>query len=180
MNQPLFLLLIGAFPLLAPTSSQPANKDKGVPDNMQGIVERHNYWREKVDSPPLVWSEELAAYAQEWANELKKSNKCKMEHRPDKGKFAQLYGENLYWSKGKNRAPIEVVDAWASELEYWNEETLECNKEWWYCGHYTQLVWHTSTEVGCAMVTCDGGEELWVCNYNPPGNWIGEKPYVKR
>ncbi len=151
-----------------------------IPENMKGVVERHNYWRGQVNSPPLQWSDELAAYAMEWAIELQKSNNCKMEHRPDEGKFAQKYGENLYWSKGKARTAIEAVDAWAEELQYWNTETLECNKEWWYCGHYTQLVWNTSEKVGCGMVMCSDGEELWVCNYDPPGNWVGEKPYVKK
>ena len=174
------LFILFAIPLLSLRSAGSDGPAKEIPDNMKGIVERHNYWREQVGSPPLKWSDELAAYAQEWANELKRKNDCKMEHRPDKGPFAQQHGENLYWSKGKNREPGEVVDAWASELEFWNTETLECNKEWWYCGHYTQLVWHTSESVGCAMVKCEGGEELWVCNYNPPGNWVGEKPYIRK
>ena len=37
-------------------------------------------------------------------------------------------------------------------------------------GHFTQLVWVNSTQLGCAMATC-GGLDIWVCNYNPPGNY---------
>ena len=44
------------------------------------------------------------------------------------------------------------------------------------CGHYTQIVWETTQKVGCAKIQCDGFD-LWVCNYDPPGNWVGEKPY---
>jgi hypothetical protein len=29
------------------------------------------------------------------------------------------------------------------------------------------------------MARC-GNTEIWVCNYNPPGNWVGEKPYVRK
>ena len=44
------------------------------------------------------------------------------------------------------------------------------------CGHYTQIVWKTTTEFGCAKSICEGNV-TWVCNYNPPSNWVGEKPY---
>ena len=46
------------------------------------------------------------------------------------------------------------------------------------CGHYTQMVWQTSTKVGCAMAVCeDSQEQVWVCQYQPAGNWVGKKPY---
>jgi PadR family transcriptional regulator len=44
------------------------------------------------------------------------------------------------------------------------------------CGHYTQIVWSNTREVGCGVAR-DSNREVWVCNYNPPGNWIGERPY---
>jgi pathogenesis-related protein 1 len=45
------------------------------------------------------------------------------------------------------------------------------------CGHYTQVVWKNSMEVGGGMAICDNKSQVWVCNYNPPGNVEGEKPY---
>jgi len=45
-------------------------------------------------------------------------------------------------------------------------------------GHYTQMVWFTTTEVGCAVYQCDS-IILVVCNYNPTGNWVGKHPYKK-
>lgn len=47
-------------------------------------------------------------------------------------------------------------------------------------GHFTQLVWQSTTSVGCGAVLCDndatGGVHGWylVCEYYPPGNVIGE------
>ena len=43
-------------------------------------------------------------------------------------------------------------------------------------GHYTQMVWKGTTEVGCA--TASGTELTYlVCRYSPPGNIVGQKPY---
>lgn len=38
-------------------------------------------------------------------------------------------------------------------------------------GHATQILWKSTTELGCAVSTCDGGgftNNVLVCNYNPP------------
>jgi hypothetical protein len=38
------------------------------------------------------------------------------------------------------------------------------------------MVWRTTTQVGCATArTAD--EEVLVCRYSPPGNWIGQTAY---
>ena len=44
------------------------------------------------------------------------------------------------------------------------------------CGHYTQVVWKNTKLVGCGIASC-GNSEIWVCNYSPPGNYVGERPY---
>ena len=152
---------------------QGASPQNEEPTNMKGMVARHNYWRQKVDVPPLVWSDEVAKTAQRWANELAKRG-CEMEHSQGKGEFANGYGENLYWSDGMANTPDKIVDSWASEIEFFNEGTGKCKGG--VCGHYTQVVWKKTTAVGCAMAKC-GSQEIWVCNYNPPGNYVGQKPY---
>ena len=66
-----------------------------------------------------------------------------------------------------------MVESWGSEIEFYNEANNTCDD---VCGHYTQIVWSNSTEVGCGMVTCDGFD-IWVCQYNPAGNVVGQRPY---
>ncbi len=146
------------------------------------LVTAHNRWRAAVGAPPLAYSTKLAASAQAWANTLKKNNHCDMQHSA-----AKDYGENLYWgsalewSDGKREvqqvSPKTVVDDWASEREDYDYATNSCAKGK-ACGHYTQVVWRTTTTVGCAIAVCeDTSEQVWVCHYQPPGNWIGKKPY---
>ncbi len=72
------------------------------------VLSAHNKWRQEVGTPDLTWSDDLAKFAQEWANKLAKDNS--FEHRPD-----NKYGENIYQGTKKSVAPQEVVDYWASE-----------------------------------------------------------------
>jgi pathogenesis-related protein 1 len=147
------------------------------------MVTAHNRWRKTVGVPPLTYSTDLAASAQHWANHLKQSNQCRMQHsKPD-----AKYGENLYWasaiewSNGKRElqqvSPNKVVDSWGSEVSGYNYNANSCTKGK-MCGHYTQVVWKSTTTVGCAVAVCeDSQEQVWVCQYQPPGNWVGHKPY---
>ena len=154
-----------------PNQSDTENgSDSGEPTELAGTIEAHNVWRQQVGVAGLTWSSEAATMAQGWANELKKQG-CALEHNPDNDDF----GENVYLSSGMNPTPKDVVDAWGSEISDYNYATNSCKKGK-VCGHYTQIVWSSTTEVGCGKATC-GREQVWVCNYNPPGNWIGEKPY---
>lgn len=127
----------------------------------------HNEWRAKVNVPPLVWDEGLAKTALKWAKQLKNEG-CAFKHSQ-----AQGLGENLFMGTTGFYGPKEVVDAWGNEIEEYNYEDNSCSG---VCGHYTQVVWKTTKKVGCAKIECDGND-IWVCNYDPPGNWVGQKPY---
>ncbi|MBK6877549.1 MAG: hypothetical protein IPG99_14155 [Ignavibacteria bacterium] len=143
----------------------------------QSILERHNYWRAQLGIAPLSWSDELASYAQQWANELS-SRGCQLEHRPRDGQWKQMYGENLYWAMGGKLAGTDAVESWAAERKDFDHNTQEGTGG--VVGHYTQMIWENTTKVRCAKVVCSDGSVLWVCNYDPPGNWSGEKPYMKK
>jgi pathogenesis-related protein 1 len=157
------------------------------PTELTGIVAAHNSWRAQVGSPDLVWSNAVAAVAQQWANELANNPGCRLQHRS----FADLatleggLGENLY-IKGASPnlpdvTPKEVVDSWGSEIQYYDSTTHTCNApQGDSCGHYTQVVWSTTTEVGCGFSTCVDGDFqniISVCNYRAPGNVEGVTPF---
>lgn len=146
----------------------------------------HNKVRRKHGLSPLKWSDHLATYSQQWANELGKGNACTMRHRSG----TPPYGENLYWSSpvvwtdGKREIKREtnpvsirdVVKVWADEEQWYNYQRNSCQPGQ-RCGHYTQIVWKNTTEVGCAMKICPDQSQTWVCSYNPPGNFMGMRPY---
>ncbi len=143
------------------------------------FVSAHNRWRLRVKVPPLKWSESLARDAQIWADTLKKRD-CAMVHSTQR-----KHGENIFWasatvwSSGKREvqdiSAEFVVDDWASETADYRYESNTCVGP--MCGHYTQIVWSTTEEVGCAKAICADGGQVWVCRYNPPGNYKGERPY---
>lgn len=144
------------------------------PSNMTGMTSAHNTYRTQTSStiPDLKWSSTIATYAQEWADELKNQG-CPLTHRTD-----NKYGENLFWGSGKNYTVQEVVDSWYSENQYYTYAPYgdgDCQSGQ-VCGHYTQVIWKDTTEIGCGYAACDSSE-IWVCNYNPPGNYSGQYPY---
>lgn len=134
-----------------------------------GILKQHNQWRAKVGVAPLKWSDTVAQAAQAWADDLKANNNCNLIHNPNR-----KYGENIGAGSGR-LTPAAIVGLWAAESVDYDYASNSCSPGR-VCGHYTQVVWARSTEVGCGAASC-GGMSVWVCNYNPMGNYIGQKPY---
>lgn len=144
---------------------------------LAGAVSAHNQVRAAASPAPgtplgkLSWSEEDAAVAKAYAE------KCTFEHNRNRGDR----GENLYAGTGSSNI-ADVVKSWASEAANYDYASNKCSG---VCGHYTQLVWAATTHVGCAVKDCTtnspfGGKgpwQIWVCDYSPPGNFVGEKPY---
>ncbi|MDX1959828.1 MAG: CAP domain-containing protein [Leptospiraceae bacterium] len=140
------------------------------------MVNIHNQYRTSTSSsiPNLTWSSEIATYAQAWANTLKTNKNCGLEHRSGSND-TKNYGENLYGITGGKATPTNVTKAWYDEVTDYNYSANSCASGK-VCGHYTQVVWKNSTSLGCGFASCTNGE-VWVCNYNPPGNFVGQKPY---
>ncbi len=122
---------------------------------------------------PLTWNNAGAATASAWAAG------CMWMHNPNRGNF----GENIAAFTGSS-SPTATVKLWNDEKADYNYAANSCpmGKQ---CGHYTQLVWANTTSVGCAQATCTSGSPFsgspnWhflVCDYAPPGNFNGQKPY---
>jgi pathogenesis-related protein 1 len=130
------------------------------------MLAAHNAVRATQFIRPLTWSDALAARAQDWANTL--LARGEFVHYPK-----SPYGENLFEIDGATASPEQVVEAWSAESRDYDYATNRCRK---VCGHYTQVVWSSTTKVGCGVAR-SARREVWVCNYDPPGNYIGKRPY---
>uniref|UniRef100_A0A668A648 Cysteine rich secretory protein LCCL domain containing 1 n=1 Tax=Myripristis murdjan TaxID=586833 RepID=A0A668A648_9TELE len=156
----------------------------------QLILDLHNKLRGQVYPPAsnmeyMVWDTELERTAEEWAET------CLWEHGPA-GLLPQI-GQNLGAHWGRYRPPTFHVQAWYDEVkDYSFPYPQECNPYCPFrcsgpvCTHYTQLVWATSSRIGCAINLCYNMNvwgQIWakavylVCNYSPKGNWWGYAPY---
>ncbi|KAJ4951039.1 hypothetical protein NE237_027871 [Protea cynaroides] len=132
----------------------------------------HNMVRALKWELPLMWDNQLENYARWWAGQ--RQSDCKLEHSFPEDGFK--LGENIYWGSGSSWTPKDAVSAWANEVKYYNYESNTCQAGQ-MCGHYTQIVWKNTRRIGCARVVCDDGDVFMTCNYDPVGNYIGERPY---
>ncbi len=139
-----------------------------LPSMPERMLDAHNAVRAGVGEKPLVWSEKLAQAAQQWADQLIKEGTFR--HRP-----RSSWGQNLYDVTGGEFVPEQIVKGWAAEVKDYDYASNSCKKER-ICGHYTQIVWRDARELGCAVAK-GGNREVWVCEYSPPGNYVGVRPY---
>lgn len=156
-----------------PTKPPPEDAPPPIPGPLDAttkaqLLSAHNAARSQVGVQALVWSDEVAAIARRWAGELA-ANGCGLQHNP-----AKPYGENLYWTSAAKNG-TEVTAAWTAESSDYDAKNHTC-AEGQVCGHYTQVVWGNTTKLGCGMATC-GSTQVWVCNYDPPGNYLGQNPF---
>ncbi|PIN01049.1 hypothetical protein CDL12_26448 [Handroanthus impetiginosus] len=132
----------------------------------------HNLVRARKWELPLIWDFQLENYAKWWAGQRQRD--CQLIHSFPEGDFK--LGENILWGGGATWTPMDAVRVWADEEKYYDYESNSC-EEGQMCGHYTQIVWKSTRRIGCTRVVCDSGDVFMTCNYYPPGNYVGEKPY---
>jgi pathogenesis-related protein 1 len=142
-----------------------------------GMTAQHNQARANVNPvpatplPAMSWNTTVAAAAQAWADQ------CNFSHN------TSGYGQNLYASAGGGPpSPAAAVTSWVSEVSAYNYSSNTCSGT---CGHYTQVVWRSSTLLGCGFKSCSTNSPFgaqfpnWyivVCDYSPAGN-NGSRPY---
>ena len=154
--------------------------ESAAPSAWVGNLRTHNCARKTVIPAPAVpilplhWSDALAETAQNYANQ------CVWAHSGTSG-----LGENLYASAPPSAVQSAAATSWASEAADYDYANNVCAPGE-QCGHYTQMVWRNTTQVGCGITNCSTGSPFgasfpnWtivVCNYTPPGNYVGQKPY---
>ncbi|CAG0925226.1 unnamed protein product, partial [Notodromas monacha] len=127
----------------------------------------------------LTWDAEAASLAQLWADQCTFSHDA-VHHTDVQG--GRIYnGQNLYisgsFSSSSAASWTAAVDAWYSEVADWNPSNVNSYVFNSATGHYTQVVWATTTKVGCGYILyLPPGEttykQFYVCNYSPGGNTI--------
>lgn len=154
----------------------------GEPAELVGITLFHNEARAAVQTatplPALVWSPALAATAAAWAAQCRDVDQPigLIDHNPNRSNGHPYYvGENIYGSGGPASAR-QAVELWVAEQANYNYAANSCNG---VCGHYTQVVWRGTLEVGCAVADCPNQQfgNAIICNYGPGGNIGGQRPY---
>jgi pathogenesis-related protein 1 len=151
-------------PALPPTGSAVS------PLEAKAALDFHNAKRAEAGVPALKWSSQLATTAQAWANHLAKDLQCKLQHTPN-----NPYGENIFGGGGKAYTAMDASQAWYSEKPKYGGGALTTGN-FSSAGHYTQMMWGTTTQVGIGIGSCSGSLVI-VAEYSPHGNILGQKPY---
>ena len=161
--------------LAAAFCAAPASS-KVTPLQQAEILALHNYERAAVGVGPVSWNPRLADDAERWATHLARLDT--LVHYGERGEPDNGQGENLFMGTSRAYSLDEMVGYWANEkrifrrVRRWdqNDVTFEA------VGHYTQMVWRKTREVGCAIAS-NGADDFLVCRYAQAGNVMGEKPY---
>ncbi|XP_019772948.1 venom allergen 5 2 isoform X2 [Dendroctonus ponderosae] len=174
-------------------------------DDRQYIMDIHNYLRNKVaighekrgfqpraaNMLVMNYNRELEFLAQCWANAC---NGNPLVH--DRCRRTAQYvhvGQNLGYINSTD-PKINKIKAIKDLILLWYDEVALFDSSWindtqirspdLVVGHYTQLVWANSMEIGCAIsyYTHTVQNRIWhqlilVCNYGPGGNYLGNPVY---
>lgn len=141
------------------------------------MLAMHNAERAAVGVPPLHWDAALQAAATGWAVQLARTGR--LAHAPREGRG--ITRENL--SQGMiGWSPEQMMASWVREKSDFYAgvyPNVTRTGRWQDVSHYTQMIWPTTTHVGCGIATGSGYQWL-VCRYSPGGNKEGHRVGVAR
>lgn len=142
------------------------------PDYKQGILDSHNIHRANHSVNALVWDDRLTSVAAQIAAS------CVYAHDTSTGGGG--YGQNIGAGSPPSDIPAMITNLmYNNEIGYYpgyGREPSMANFHLW--GHFSQIVWKSTTSIGCATQYCPNGlantgggvsPYFTVCNYSPPG-----------
>lgn len=158
----IFLLLLQPSPVRA--------QSRG--DFVGTILAAHNSARARHGAAPLAWSDALAASALAYAGVLARTNS--FQHDPTPGR-RKREGENLWMgARGVYAYPVMMAGFLHEERAFRPGlfPMASATGNWSDVAHFTQMIWPTTTVIGCGLAS-NAWSDFLVCRYAPPGNKDG-------
>ncbi|MFC7537743.1 CAP domain-containing protein [Sphingomonas sp. GCM10030256] len=167
-------LVAGTLLAAWPASAMNVGPYRGGPNTSRAaerILAAHNRERARMGAAPLAWDERLAASAAAYGPMLEQMGA--LRHSPRTMRPGQ--SENLWMGSRGYYSPEQMVGTWLAERTHMRPgifPAVSRTGRWEDIGHYTQVVWPTTTHVGCAVYSAAANDFL-VCRYSPKGNVDG-------
>ena len=161
-----------AVALAVPASAQPPAP---TPQLAERLLAAHNHERAMVGHAPMEWDPRLAASAASYGPVL--ASLRRLVHSPRESRPGQR--ENLAMATHGSLAPEQLVGLWTREKQLLQPglfPAVSRTGQWEDVAHYTQMVWPTTTRVGCAIHAAD--MDYLICRYSPPGNIDGKPVFA--
>lgn len=136
------------------------------------ILNYHNTLRARNGAGPLTWNADLANIALNNVNTNAAAGSFSHSRNIPALAASDPYGENIANQYGANN-PDYLVWLWYEENQSYDYPTGSYSES---TGHFTQVVWVASTELGCAYTQANDANKTFylACEYNTPGNVVGE------
>ena len=172
-TRPLLPILLLAACSPAPVANQPAAAPPSGLNLQTELTMAHNRERSRVGVPPLHWDSQLAEGAAHYARQLAAIGR--MQHALPQSRPGQ--GENLWMGTRGAYSPGQMAASWVSEKALFRPGVFPAvsrSGNWAAVGHYSQMIWPTTTRLGCA-VAGSRSHDFLVCRYAPAGNVVGRR-----
>lgn len=170
--------IIAAFcaPLIAVGAAAGVSAQPEINGFARALLVEHNRARDEAGVPRLAWSSKLAREALGWAEVLAREGRMRHSTNEESGGA----GENLWMGSAGYYGPERMIGAFVDEKRVYRHvpfsAQVSATGQWQDVGHYTQVVWRDTREVGCAIAR-GAKDDFLVCRYWPAGNWMGELAY---
>jgi len=155
-----------------PSPNWPAPADRGGSLMRSVALQLHNQARRSFGVAPVAWNEELAGAARGYAATMAATGTYGHDQTPGRRK---MMGENI-WRGSRGTFSYEVMlgvmIAEGREFRPGVFPAVSRTGSWHDVGHFTQIVWPTTTEIGCGVASSATTDYL-VCRYAPTGNKDG-------
>ncbi|WP_183029959.1 CAP domain-containing protein [Altericroceibacterium spongiae] len=160
--------MVASFGYAVPAPARQDNRDFAA-----ALLSEHNSERDWLGLHPLSWSDKLAYEAWQWAEQLAKEGR--MRHSTSRQRGGT--GENLWAGTIGYYRISDAVRDFIKEKQYFIPGVfpdIASTGRWQDVGHYTQIIWPETQQVGCGMARGRSYDFL-VCRYWPAGNIIGQR-----